>query len=153
MTAKLDDAILIGAIDDLLIGKNVHWVFDYKTKGAQPKEGEWVKYYQHQLDLYAVLLSKNGLMVGDKAFLLYMWPTYVSEVFNQTLMNVLFSLRMIEMDISLTRGIELMKKAIACLNGALPNPAPACEYCQSAHDKSIKNIAEISAEFKGGSIK
>ena len=51
--------ILKGAIDDLLVAPDGKYIpFDFKTRGYAIKE-DTHKHYQHQLDLYSLLLEKT----------------------------------------------------------------------------------------------
>ena len=119
-----DGSILGGALDDLLTKDGRYIPFDYKTKGSPTTEEDAVKYYQNQLDCYALLLEENRLPTMGCGFLLFYSPKSVSE--NG---NVLFELQAIKVGTDVERARSTFKKATALLKGPLPAKNHQCEYC------------------------
>ncbi|MFH1638386.1 MAG: PD-(D/E)XK nuclease family protein, partial [Candidatus Woesearchaeota archaeon] len=64
---------LMGAVDDMLEKEGKLIVLDYKTRGF-PLKKDSAKYYQSQLDIYNLLLRKNGYDTEDYAYLLFYHP-------------------------------------------------------------------------------
>ncbi|MBI4056218.1 MAG: PD-(D/E)XK nuclease family protein, partial [Elusimicrobia bacterium] len=63
--------VLSGALDDLLVKDGLYIPFDYKTKGSVTTPEDAIRYYQNQLDCYALLLKENKMPLAGYAFLLY----------------------------------------------------------------------------------
>jgi len=116
--------VLFGAIDDLLVQGETHFPLDYKTKGSPTTQEDSEKYYQNQLDCYALMLKANGMKLGKVGVLLYLSPKKVSA--NQ---NVLFDVQTIQVQIDPNRAIEVLRAADKVLRGAIPEVTSTCEYC------------------------
>ncbi len=119
-----DGSTLSGALDDLLVKSGRYIPFDYKTKGSPTTEEDAVKYYQNQLDCYALLLESNHLPTIGHAFLLYYSPKSVGEHG-----KVLFELQAIKIETNIERARQTFQKAIELLKGNKPSSSPNCEYC------------------------
>ncbi|MBI4051887.1 MAG: PD-(D/E)XK nuclease family protein [Elusimicrobia bacterium] len=117
-------AVLSGALDDLLVKEERYIPFDYKTKGSPTTEEDAVKYYQNQMDCYALLLQENRCPAAGYAFLLYYSPKSVSE--NGV---VSFEVQPIKILTDMERARETFRKAVALLGGPLPSSSNGCEYC------------------------
>lgn len=116
--------VLFGALDDLLVKGGKYIPFDYKTKGTPTTEEFAVKYYQNQLDSYALMLEANGLETADYGFLLYFSPKIVAEKGSVT-----FEVQPIKIGVDSRRAKAIFENALRLLNGPLPLSAPSCEYC------------------------
>jgi CRISPR/Cas system-associated exonuclease Cas4 (RecB family) len=119
-----DGASLFGALDDLLIKQDRTIPFDYKTKGSPSTTESAVKYYQSQLDGYALLLEENGMPTAGYGVLLYYSPKAASEKG-----TVLFECQTIRVETDTARARDLFRRACALLKGVGPEMNPACEYC------------------------
>ena len=119
-----DGAVLSGMLDDLLVKNGAYIPFDYKTKGSPTNEADATKYYQTQLDCYALMLEGNGLKTAGYGFLLYYSPKAVGE--NG---QVAFEIQPIRIETDMARAKALFRKALSILTGAAPKAAPQCEYC------------------------
>jgi len=119
-----DGSILGGAIDDLLVKDGKYIPFDYKTKGSVTTEADAVKYYQNQLDCYALLLHECKMPTAGYAFLLYYSPKSVGEQG-----NVLFELQAVKIPTDPERARTTLRKAVALLKGPTPATNGRCEYC------------------------
>jgi len=118
------DAVLFGALDDCLIDEDYYIPLDYKTRGSAPKDGDSQKYYQTQLDTYALLLDKNGYKVRDFAFLVYYYPEKVGEDG-----VVKFNIKPVEVKTDLKRAEKTFQDAVNLLKGPIPKHHSDCEYC------------------------
>jgi len=119
-----DGSILSGALDDLLVKEGRYIPFDYKTKGSVTTEEDATKYYQNQLDCYALLLEANQMPTAGYGYLLYYSPKRVSEGG-----AALFELQAIKIQTETERARSIFRKAVSLLQGPLPASAPNCEYC------------------------
>jgi len=119
-----DGAVLSGMLDDLLVKDGAYVPFDYKTKGSPTNEADATKYYQTQLDCYALMLEGNGLKTAGYGFLLYYSPKAVGERG-----QVAFEIQPIRIETDVTRAKVLFRRALSILNEAAPKAAPQCEYC------------------------
>lgn len=122
----IDNATLYGAFDDVLVDGNLYIPLDYKTRGSAPKD-ETNNFYEHQLDLYALLLEGNGYKTDKEAYLVYYFPLEVSE--NGV---VRFEVEPKKVEIDTERGKKLFLDAIALLDGSEPESHQDCEFCNYA---------------------
>ena len=88
--------IFRGAVDNLLQKGKKLIVLDYKTRGFPLKE-DTAEHYQDQLDIYNLLLRKNGYKTENYAYLLFYHPSNINE--NG---NVIFHTDLIKMNIKMT---------------------------------------------------
>lgn len=119
-----DGRRLFGALDDLLLKGDRYIPFDYKTKGSPANEEDSVKYYQTQLDCYALLLEANGFKTLGHGFLLYYSPREVGEHG-----NVAFEIQPIRIETNTERAKELFRKSAAIVEEPAPKASANCEYC------------------------
>jgi hypothetical protein len=119
-----DGSIFFGALDDLLVKQDRYIPFDYKTKGSPSNYESAVKYYQSQLDGYALLLEENGMPTAGYGFLLYYSPKSVGEKG-----TVQFENQAIRIETDTARARDLFRRACALRKGVGPEMNPACEYC------------------------
>lgn len=119
-----DGSVLSGMLDDLLVKDGAYVPFDYKTKGSPTNEEDATKYYQTQLDCYALMLEGNGLKTAGYGFLLYYSPKEVRE--NG---QVHFEIQPIRIETDVERAKGLFRRALALLTGAAPQASEKCEYC------------------------
>jgi CRISPR/Cas system-associated exonuclease Cas4 (RecB family) len=119
-----DGAVLSGMLDDLLVKDGLYVPFDYKTKGSPTNEEDATKYYQTQLDCYALMLEGNGLKTAGYGFLLYYSPKEVRE--NG---QVNFEIQPIRIGTDTERVKVLFRQALSVLTGPAPKSDSECEYC------------------------
>ncbi len=120
---KSINASLSGALDDCLMEDGCYIPLDYKTRGSDLKEDPR-KYYQTQLDCYCLILESSGRKTKGLAYLLYYWPTEVSE--NGM---VKFHVEPFKIETSIESAKKIFKDAVVLLTHEIPNANPACEYC------------------------
>ncbi len=120
-----DGSILTGALDDLLVHDGLYVPFDYKTKGSTTTQDEATRYYQNQLDCYALLLDKNGMKTADYACLLYFSPLSAGEGG-----RLQFEVQPIKIGVDPGRALAVFHKAVALLKKSAMPPCGACEYCE-----------------------
>jgi len=113
-----------GAIDNILKKGEKLIVLDYKTRGYALKE-DTAEHYQDQLDIYNLLLRKNGYKTEDYAYLLFYHPDKVNEKG-----NVVFNIDLIKMTVNVKNAEDIFKKALEVLNGEIPKADEECEFCK-----------------------
>ncbi len=99
-------------------------VLDYKTRGYPLKE-DTANHYQNQMDIYNLLLRKNGYETEDYAYLLFYHPDKVNE--NG---DVIFNTDLVKMKINVKNAENIFKRALEVLNGDMPECSEECEYCK-----------------------
>lgn len=121
---KERDAVLFGAIDDMLVkedGKMI--VLDFKTRGF-PLKDDTHTYYQSHLNLYTFLLQQNGHPTENYAYLLFYHPSEVKEDG-----SVLFNTDLVKMNTKPEDAEELFHKAVEVLGKGEPPAAEECGHC------------------------
>ena len=116
--------ILRGAVDNILQKGSKLIVLDYKTRGFPLKEDTAEK-YQDQLDIYNLLLRKNGYETEDYAYLMFYYPNKVHD--NG---DVDFHAELITMKISVKNAEKVFKDALKVLEGEMPPPSEECGFCK-----------------------
>ena len=118
------DILLAGAIDELLVAPDKKYIiFDFKTRGYPTKE-DTHEHYQHQLDLYTLLLEKNGFEPAPNGYLLFFWP----ERYKERIVN--FKTELVEMAVNPSRGREILQQVQEIIKGEKPAVHSQCEYCR-----------------------
>lgn len=126
------NAVLFGALDDCLVADGLYIPLDYKTKGSPPGAGDGERYYQTQLDAYALLLQENGFPVAPYAYLVYYYPREVQEGG-----FVAFHVQPIRVATDPERVRALFERAVKLLRGSeIPQRHTNCEYCAWNEDRS-----------------
>lgn len=120
--------VLKGVIDALLTKGEKFIVLDYKTRGYPLKE-DTHEHYTDQLDIYNYLLRKNKFETEDYFFLLFYHPDRVIDSV------VRFHTDLIKVPVNTGKAEELWKKALAVLEGPMPESADECEYCSYRNKK------------------
>lgn len=125
-TKDREGNVFKGAVDNILVKGNKLIVLDFKTRGFPCKE-DTHKHYQNQLDLYNLLLQKNGYKTEGFAFLLFYHPKEVLETG-----EVVFDTKLIKMPVSIKNANNLWKKALKILNGKCPkkHEEKICPWCE-----------------------
>lgn len=123
---RKDNATLSGALDDLLLDGKIYIPLDYKTRGSSPKD-DTNSYYQHQLDIYGLLLERNGYKTDKVAYLIYYYPQKVSQFG-----RVDFEVEPKKIEINIEQGERLFDEAVKLLRAPLPKSHQECEYCTYA---------------------
>ncbi|MBT5023084.1 hypothetical protein HOK51_08160 [Candidatus Woesearchaeota archaeon] len=117
-----------GAVDEILINNSNDKliVLDYKTRGFKLKENT-AGYYQNQLDIYNLLLRRNGFETEDYSFLLFYMPEEIQEEG-----IVKFNTQLVKMDVNVKSADKLFRKARKVLRGEMPESAEDCGFCEWA---------------------
>lgn len=117
------DIFLKGAIDELFVSTDNKYIpFDFKTRGYPVKE-DTERYYQIQLDLYALLFEKNNLAPADYGYLLFFSPLEYENG------SVKFLSELIKMNVDSQRGYNVLRRVKEITSGSIPEAHMECEYC------------------------
>lgn len=121
---------LRGKLDDLLIGNDGKFSpLDQKSKGSRPKDAGAV-YYRHQLDIYALLLERNGKPTSGTGYLWYWWPTdYIND---EGFAGMGFDSEIFALDTDVKRALALVDEGMRILGGPCPAPVEnePCQWCR-----------------------
>jgi len=120
---------LRGAIDNLLVSHDKLIVLDYKTRGFPLKE-DTAAHYQNQIDIYNLLLRKNGYKTLSYSYLLFYHPNSVDKRG-----NVKFNTDLVKITVDVKNGLRVFERGVAVLDGAMPLPAKDCEWCRWREEK------------------
>ena len=122
------EIILKGAIDELLVndaGELV--VFDFKTRGWPTKEDSH-RYYQTQLNLYALLFGSNGYEVADYGYLLFFWPEKYEKG------GALFKTDLVKMRLDPASGLKTLEEVHKIIKSEKPPANENCGFCRYRTD-------------------
>jgi len=114
--------VLHGAIDNILVKNNKLIVLDYKTRGF-PLKDDTADRSQNQLNLYNLLLRKNGYETEEYSFLLFYIPKEILPTG-----EIIFDAQLVKRQIDVDEAEKLFKKAIKLLNSDCPTEC--CEWCE-----------------------
>jgi len=122
-----EDNIFFGGVDNILQKGDKLIVLDYKTRGYPVKE-DTADHYQNQLDVYNLLLRKNGYDTEDFAFLLFYVPKEVTETG-----EVIFDTELVKREIDVNNAEQIFSKALEILNEECPEKG--CEWCEKVENE------------------
>jgi hypothetical protein len=117
---KLDDCVLLpdGRVSPL----------DHKTRASAPDDISYTQtYYQFQMDVYTLLLERNGHRTTRTAHVIYYYP--VAGTLHQ---GFPFEVAVHTIATRPDFALKIFNDAVRCLNDVLPDSAPACGYCRWA---------------------
>lgn len=133
---------LKGAIDDLLVREDGKVTpFDFKTRGYPTKEDTHL-HYQHQLNLYALLLERNGMEPSGNGYLLFFWPT------SYALGGAQFATEVVKMTAVAEHGQDLLKKVAAILADKMPAMHATCAFCLFREAPEKETTPEAATLFE-----
>jgi hypothetical protein len=116
--------IFRGAVDNILQKGKKLIVLDYKTRGF-PLKPDTAEHYRDQLNIYNLLLRRNGYQTEDYAYLIFYYPKEVTETG-----EVIFDTELVRMDVSINDAESLFRDALKCLEGEMPAAGEECEWCR-----------------------
>jgi len=121
------EARLFGKLDDcLVLPDGRHAPLDHKTRASAPEGVAYTeKYYQLQMDVYSLLLQRNGYPISRTAVVVYYYPQpgALHEGFP-------FGVAIHEVATDPDSASRIFEAARALLGGPMPNAGRECEYCQ-----------------------
>ena len=124
LKAQVDGFEIIGAFDDLVVHpEGTFSPLDFKSRGAEPEEHD-ARWYQSQVDIYALLLDRNGMQPSGHGYLWYWFPRA-----GPSEQPVAFGTSVIVMSADWERAVELIVEAKAVLTYDRPPLGKTCEWC------------------------
>ena len=135
LVLKRDNYIVTGIYDDLVVMDDESvTIIDYKTAAQPHSEADTKRYYQLQLDMYALLCEANGLKPAETGYIVYTTPNllrrYVQDFDMEHLIDIFFEVTHIPVKVSAQRGRDAIKEALdICAQKQAPAASPKCEYC------------------------
>jgi hypothetical protein len=126
---KLDDCVILadGRVTPL----------DHKTRASAPADlGYSEKYYKFQMDVYTLLLERNGHRTSRTAYLVYYFP--VDGVLHE---GFPFEVAVHQIATDPEGAYRVFAAACGCLSGPLPASAVTCEYCRWANARPAAGVA------------
>ncbi len=113
---------LFGAVDNILVEDDEMIILDYKTRGFATKNNT-ADYYSLQMEIYTLLLKKNGYKTKDFAYLLFYYPTEVRETG-----EIVFETELKKVKLELENAEKVFRKGILVFEGECPKKP--CVWCQ-----------------------
>lgn len=133
---------LWGKLDDCIVLPDARLApLDHKTRASAPADvGYTEKYYQFQMDVYTLLLERNGHRTPRTAYLVYYFPLEGSlhEGFP-------FGVAVHQIATRPEAAYEVFVKACQTLDGPLPASGERCEYCRWAQARLAGTAQPASA--------
>ena len=133
LTIGFTDAIvkarLWGKLDDCLLLSDGRFApLDHKTRASAPDGVRYTQtYYQFQMDVYTLLLERNGHRTNRTAYVVYYFPLE-GELHHGFPFGVAVHHIVTDPD----RAYRIFQEGARCLNGPLPAAGAACEFCRWA---------------------
>jgi len=119
-------ARLSGKLDDCLILEDgTHAPLDHKTRASAPGDVSYTEtYYKFQMDVYSLLLERNGHPISRSAYVVYYYPLdgTLHEGFP-------FGVAIHCVATDPERAYDVFRAARQLLAGPLPPSSAACEFC------------------------
>lgn len=115
---KLDDCVIL---DDGRVAP-----LDHKTRASAPDDESYTQlYYLFQMDVYTLLLERNGHKTNRRAYVVYYHPE--EGVLHK---GVPFGVTVHDVATDPQRAYDVFAAGAACLSGPVPASGPKCEYCR-----------------------
>ena len=122
-------ARLWGKLDDCVIRPDQRLTpLDHKTRASAPNDASYSeKYYKFQMDVYTLLLERNGHPTTRTAYVIYYFP--VEGVLHD---GFPFEIAVHHIATDPDGAYRVFAEACRCLEGPLPPSGEACEFCRWA---------------------
>ena len=131
-------ARLWGKLDDCIILPDERLVpLDHKTRASAPEDISYTqKYYQFQMDVYTLLLERNGYRTSRSAYVIYYFPVHgtLHEGFP-------FQVLVHQVATDPDAAYAVFAEACRCLAGPLPEASAACEFCRWVEIRATSGAA------------
>lgn len=123
------NARLWGKLDDCLIVSDGRLApLDHKTRASAPADVSYTQtYYQLQMDVYTLLLERNGHRVSRTAYVVYYFP-----VDGELHRGFPFGVAVHRIATDPERVYEIFVDGARCLAATLPPAGAQCEFCKWA---------------------
>ena len=124
---------LWGKLDDCIIQADERLApLDHKTRASAPEDLSYTqKYYQLQMDVYTLLLDRNGHRTSRTAYVVYYFPV-------QGALHDGFPFEVVvhQIETDPEAAYRLFAGACRCLAGPLPSSSEACGFCRWAEARA-----------------
>ena len=122
-------ARLWGKLDDCIILPDQRLApLDHKTRASAPADlGYTEKYYKFQMDVYTLLLERNGHRTSRTAYVVYYFP--VGGVLHN---GFPFEVAVHRIATDPEGAYDTFTSACRCLEGPMPGCGELCEFCRWA---------------------
>ena len=120
-------ARLWGKLDDCVVLPDGRLApLDHKTRASSPEDLSYTQtYYQFQMDVYTLLLERNGHRTSRTAHVVYYFP--LDGPLHQ---GFPFGMTVHTVRTDPESAYRIFADGVRCLSGPLPGSASACEYCR-----------------------
>ena len=131
MTLGFDDercrARLWGKLDDSVVLPDGRLApLDHKTRASSPADVSYTtRYYQFQMDVYTLLLERNGHRTSRTAYVVYYFP--VDGVLHD---GFPFDVTVHTVPTDPDHAYQVFAAACRCLAGELPRSGADCAFCR-----------------------
>jgi len=139
-------ARLWGKLDDCVILPDQRLApLDHKTRASAPDDVSYSeRYYKFQMDIYTLLLERNGQPAARTAYLVYYYP--LESKLHQ---GFQFGVTVHELTTEPEAAYEVFAGGAKCLAGPLPESAPTCEFCRWIAVRQAPSSAPAAAREAG----
>ena len=122
-------ARLWGKLDDCIVQADARLApLDHKTRACAPDDVSYTqKYYQFQMDVYTLLLERNGHPTSRTAYVVYYFPLE-----GELHQGFPFGVDVHTITTDPESAYEVFAAGCRCLAGPLPSSGAACEFCRWA---------------------
>ncbi len=127
------EAELMGALDDCVLDDGYYVPLDFKTRGWAAKDDSHT-YYQNQLNIYTLLLEKNGFKHKSFAYLVFYSPAEVEPAIFGGSASVRFNVETRKVEVDPETGLNVFTAAVKNLRGPQPKSHSACKFCSWGND-------------------
>ena len=136
-------ARLWGKLDDCIVLRDQRLApLDHKTRASAPADiGYTEKYYKFQMDVYTLLLERNGHRTSRTAYVVYYFP--LDGILHE---GFPFGVVVHTITTDPEGAYEVFASACRCLEGPLPSSGEACEFCRWA-DARLAQPADIPTDL------
>ena len=126
-------ARLWGKLDDCVVLPDGRLApLDHKTRASAPDDLSYTQtYYQFQMDVYTLLLERNGHRTSRTAHVVYYFP-----VEGELHRGFPFGVAVHTVDTDPEGAYRVFTEGVRCLAGPLPPSAQACAFCQWLNTRS-----------------
>ena len=133
-------ARLWGKLDDCVILPDARLApLDHKTRASAPADVSYTQqYYQFQMDVYTLLLERDGKRTSRTAYVVYYFP-----VDGSLHDGFPFDVAVHHIATRPEAAYQVFLAACACLEAPMPSSGERCEFCRwaSTRETSLKSHA------------
>jgi RecB family exonuclease len=129
--SDVDGMEVVGVLDDMLVNGTEHTIIDYKTSRTPYTQANAEKYYQLQMDAYALLCERHNMGAIKEALLVFFTPSVTDGMDNHPAQaGFMFDVTIIKLATSPQRAIDTIGEVqkVVELDRA-PEAAADCRWC------------------------